>query len=496
MRRILEGLDPEQVFYYFEEISKIPRGTGNEKEISDYLVSFAIDNRLEVIKDQFFNVIIKKPASSGYEGLPHVILQGHMDMVCEKNSDSAHDFSKDPIPLKVDGDIIHTEGTTLGADNGIALAYMLSVLSSNDLHHPAIEAVFTSGEEGSMSGACNIDAGHLSGKLMINMDAESEGRLTISSAGGAAAKFIIDVRLEALPEGWLGYCIFVKGLKGGHSGADIHKNRANANKLLARILYELSTETCFKLKSISGGNKANAIPRESKAVIFVDPSKESLLLEKICVWEQMIVKEYEISDPQLHVVLEPEPNQKQAVGSSVFSEETKQKLIQCMFLIPDGVQGMSSRIKGLVESSANLGIVKADHSEITITVDLRSSEPNKKRYLIHLMKCLAKLLKCVILIRSDYPGWKYDPDSKLRALFQRVYRDQYGKDPELKAIHAGLECGILSEKLSGVDIVAIGPNIYEAHTPNEHLSIASAKNTYFFLLAVLENMKELVHENS
>lgn len=492
MRRILEGLDPEQVFYYFEEVCRIPRGTGNEKAISDFLVAFAIENRLEVIQDRYLNIIIKKPAYPGYEHLPAVILQGHMDMVCEKNNDCDHDFSKDPIRLKIDGDMIYAEGTTLGADNGIAVAYMLSVLSSKEARHPSIEALFTVGEEGSMVGAGNLDADYLSGRLMINLDAEKEGRLTVSSAGGAAAKLVIDARLEELPAGWIGYRVSVKGLKGGHSGGDINKNRANANKLLSRILYDLSEETYFKLKSINGGLKANAITRESEAVIFLDPGKKSLLEKRICEWELIFLKEYEISDPQLQIRLEPESKQTR----TVLSEETKLKLIQCLFLIPDGVHSMSSRISGLVESSTNLGIVKADTTEITITVDIRSSEPSKKQYLINRLKCLSKLVKCVIIIRSDYPGWKYNPDSKLCSLLQTVYHNQYGTDPELKAIHAGLECGILSEKLPGLDIVAIGPNIFEAHTPYEHLSITSARNTYDFLLAALENMKELGNESS
>ncbi len=490
MRRILEGLDPERVFYYFEEISRIPRGTGNEKAISNYLVTFANENHLEAIQDQVLNIIIKKPASPGYECAPTVILQGHMDMVCEKNNDSEHDFLKDPIRLKIDGDMIYAEGTTLGADNGIAVAYMLAILSSKEVLHPAIEALITVGEEGSMVGAVNVDPEYLSGRLMINMDAEKEGRLTISSAGGAAAKFIIDARFEDLPDGWIGYRISVKGLKGGHSGSDINKNRANANKLLARMLYDLSDEACFKLKSFNGGLKANAITRESESVIFIDPGKRSFVEKRILKWEQIFLKEYEISDPQLQVSMDLESNQTQ----TVFSEETKRKLIQCLILIPDGVHSMSSRISGLVESSRNLGIVKADATEITITVDIRSSEPSIKEFLINQLKCLSKLVKCVILIRSDYPGWKYQPESKLRTLFQTIYRNQYGKDPELKAIHAGLECGILSEKLTGVDIVAIGPNIFEAHTPYERLSITSVKNTYDFLLAVLENMKELGNE--
>jgi len=487
---ILAGLEPNDVFYYFEEISNIPRGTGNEKEISNYLVSFAIHNRLDVIKDQVLNIIIKKPASPGYENLPPVVLQGHMDMVCEKNKDTDHDFEIDPLCLKVKNDMIFAEGTTLGADNGIAVAYMLALLSSKAALHPAIEALITVGEEGSMVGARNLDPTYLSGRMLINMDAEKEGRLTISSSGGVAVKIIIDVRLENSHAGQEGYLLSVGGLKGGHSGADINKNRANANKVMGRILYDLSEEICFQLNSVNGGLKSNAITRESDAIIMIDPSQKSRLEERVHLWEKILMKEYQVSDPLIYVKLEKVENP----GEKVFSEETKLKLIHCLLLIPNGIQSMSSQFENLVESSTNLGIVKADKNEIILTVDIRSSEKSIKEYILNRFKSLSKLMKCVMLIRSDYPEWPYNPDSKLRTLFQRVYLNQYGKELELKAIHAGLECGILTEKLPGVDIVAMGPNVFEAHTPYEHLSITSAKKTYEYLLAVLENMKELEHE--
>lgn len=482
MRGVLDGLSPEKVFRYFEEISRIPRGTGNEKGISDHLVAFARQQGLEVIQDKALNVIIRKPAAEGYEAIPAVILQGHMDMVCEKNKDTIHDFGKDPISLRVEGDMIYAGNTTLGADNGIAVAYIMSILSSRELCHPAIEAVITTGEEGSMTGAFGLAPEMLSGRLLINLDAEKEGRLIVSSSGGVTARLEIETKHDIVPADCKAWRISIGGLRGGHSGADINKGRGNAIKLMGRMLNGLDREVDFLLKSVDGGMKANAITREAEAVIFINSIDKSSLEENVQRWEQVFKREYTLSDPGVFVRLESIDTE----DREVLSEDTKYKLISCIMLAPDGIQTMSMEVIGLVESSNNLGIVRTGKADIVLVNEIRSCEKSRKYHILEQFRCLAGVMGCGFVPSSDYPGWPYTPDSRLRKLFQRVYRERYGREAEIKAIHAGLECGILVERLDGLDAVSIGPDVFGAHTPEEHLSISSARNTYEYLLAVLE----------
>lgn len=482
MSGVFEELRQEKVFRYFEEISRIPRGTGNEKGISDFLADFARQQGLEVVQDKAMNVIIRKPAAEGYEAAPTVILQGHMDMVCEKNRDTVHDFSRDPISLRVEGDMIYAEGTTLGADNGIAVAYIMAVLSSKELRHPAIEALITAGEEGSMTGAFKLAPELISGRLLINLDAEKEGRLIVSSSGGVTAKLQIEAKHGAAPADYEAYRISIGGLRGGHSGADINKGRGNASKLMGRVLHGIDREMAFLLKSVDGGMKANAITREAVAVIFINRTEESSLVENVKQWEQIFKRELGTRDPGVYVKLEKADSE----YWEVLLEDTKYKLISSIMLAPDGIQTMSMEIPGLVESSTNLGIVRTGENEIVLVNEIRSCEESRKYHILEQFRCLAEAIGCSFDSGSDYPGWPYDPDSRLRKLLERVYLERYGGEAEVKAIHAGLECGILVERLAGLDAVAMGPNVYAAHTPEEHLSISSARNTYEYLLAVLE----------
>lgn len=475
----------KEVFRYFEEISAIPRGSGNEKRISDYLVAFAKEHGLEVIQDQALNVIIKKPAAKGYENAPTVILQGHMDMVCEKNRDTVHDFEKDPIRLRVVDDMIYAEGTTLGADDGIALAYGLALLASKDLPHPALEVLFTSDEENTMSGAPAVDAGKLKGRLLINLDSEEEGRFLVSSAGGLKVKLIIPVKWETAPQGLSAYKLAIGGLKGGHSGAEIDKGRGNANKLMGRLLNNIRRKCGIHIASISGGLKSNAIPREAEVLLLAEPGGRSSLEAAVKEQEEIFRNELRAADAEIHIKLEDASDKVERV----FSRETADRVAASLMLVPNGIQSMSMEIKGLVESSTNLGVVETKDKEVWLVNEIRSSVRSLKNNIFSQIETLAEAMGGSTAVESDYPEWEYNPDSKLRPLFIKVYKEIYKKEPEIVAIHAGLECGVFMNKLKGLDAISLGPDMHDVHTPNEHLSIPSTERVYELLLAVLKEMK-------
>lgn len=476
-----------EVFRYFEEISAIPRCSGKEKQISDYLVEFAKKHDLEVIQDEAFNVIIKKPAAPGYESAPTVILQGHMDMVCEKNKGTEHDFEKDPLRLRIIDDMIYASDTTLGADNGIAIAYALSLLSSKNIPHPAIEAVFTADEENTMSGALTLDTSVLKGKLLINLDSEEEGRILVSSAGGTKANMSIELKREKAPENFTALRILIGGLRGGHSGIEIDKGRGNANKLLGRLLDGLSKEIQFYIADIGGGLKSNAIPRESETVVLIDAAEREKAEKIIMKWENIFKNELKTADPELFIKIE-ETDKK--IGT-VYSKETAERIISSIILTPNGIQSMSMDIKGLVESSTNLGIIIAEEKRICFVSEIRSSVNSLKRSIFNQICRLAECMEGKVEVESDYPEWEYNPDSKLRPVFVRVYKEMFGKEPEVVAIHAGLECGVLMSKMKGLDAVSIGPDMFDVHTPKEHISIASTERTWEYLLEVLKEMKNV-----
>lgn len=485
MNMILEGLEPKSVWQYFEEISRIPRGSGNEKQISDYLVDFANKHHLDVIQDNALNVIIKKPGTSGYEDAPAVILQGHMDMVCEKNKDTKHDFLKDPIHLKVNGDFVEAEGTTLGADNGIAIAYCLALLSSEDIPHPPLEVVITTNEETGMEGAAELDASKLAGKILINMDSEEEGEFLVSCAGGARAHLILKPEWVSGKKEGAVYSIQIRNLKGGHSGQEIDKGRGNANKMMGRILFDLQEKISFNLISVNGGLKDNAIPREMDAVVQVNDNDVSKLTEIIDQWNEIFKNEYSTSDGDVTVKLELVRES----TDEILSAETKKKVIDVLTLIPNGIQSMSMDMQGLVESSTNLGVVITDKDKIQFISAVRSSVKTRKYAIINQIKRLADVVGAEFFTRGEYPAWQYTTHSKIRNLFEKVYEEMYGKKSRINAIHAGVECGFFAEKIEGIDMISFGPDMYDVHTPDERLSISSAKRTWEFLLAVLKEIK-------
>lgn len=482
----IEDIIKERVFYHFLEISKIPRGSGNEKQISDYLLSFGRKLGLECVQDSALNIIIKKQASKGYEKAPTVIIQGHMDMVCEKNGDIIHDFTNDPIKLVVKDDYIYADNTTLGGDDGIALAYAMAILEDNTIAHPPIEVLITTDEETGMTGVNALKAEYLNGKIVLNLDSEEEGKLWVSCAGGIRTQSTLPINWINKKENTKEFVLEIKGLKGGHSGADIHLGKGNANKLMGRLLREISKEIDFNLVSLNGGAKDNAIPREAMAVISIDKCKENKLLEvktKVC---QTLGKEFGKKDPELKI---PFSEYKEKI-EKVFSDETTAKAVNLSYLYPNGVNTVSAEIEGLTESSTNLGVVITKENSIEYHSAVRSSVLSLKEELVERNKCLTEILGGTFTANAGYPEWPYKTDSKIREICKEVFSRMYGKEPEVVAIHAGLECGILKEKLGDLDMISFGPDIIDIHTPNEHMSISSVRRCYEYILEVLKEIKE------
>lgn len=487
MSRRLEGIKPERVFYYFEEISKIPRCSFHEEKISNFLKEFGKEQKLETIQDEALNIIIKKPGTFDYENSPTVILQGHMDMVCEKEEDSNHDFSKDFLKLKVEGDFLEAEGTTLGGDNGIAVAMALALLESKDIPHPPLEVVFTTNEESGMDGVKALDPKHINGRILINIDSEEEGTILVSCAGGERNKVTIPIDWQSieLTEDKIIYSIKISGLQGGHSGMEIHKGRGNANKIIARILAFVKDECKYDLVHIEGGSKTNAIPRNGKAIIVLEREDESIFLQAIEALENEIQKELASSDSNFKLIIEKVDKE----VDKVFTEDSFNRTIAALTLIPTGVQSMSMDMEGLVESSNNLGIVNTLDKEVTIESAIRSSKETLKSNISKQIKTVADIVNGKWESYGSYPAWEYSKDSQIREIFKRVYKTQYGEDINVAAIHAGLECGIFAEKFHDMDMISFGPDMYGVHTPEEKLSIESTKRTYNLLLNVLKEIK-------
>lgn len=482
--KILQNLEPKAVFQYFEEISNIPRGSGNEKGISDYLLNFGKELGLESIQDEALNVIIKKPGTPGYENAPTVIIQGHMDMVCEKNNGVEHDFEKDPLKLRIVDDYIYATDTTLGADNGIAVAYAMAILASNDIPHPPIEVLLTTDEETGMSGAMAIKKENLQGKILINLDNEEEGYLLVSCAGGVRSTATLKVDEQEIGSKKL-IKINISGLKGGHSGMDIIKERGNSNKILGRVLKGLLREVKFNLVSLNGGSKNNAIPREAEAIIAVNPNDENTAIEVINNWNNIIENELRAQDPGLKI----EASITDSKTCKEFTDESTKKVVDLLYIYPNGINTKSTEIEGLVESSTNLGVLTTKDGVVEFDSAIRSSIPSLKEEIVLRSKTIVELLGGKFETTSDYPGWEYDPNSKVRDICQKVHKDMYGKEAKIVAIHAGVECGLFNEKLGNLDMISFGPNLYDVHTPDEHMSISSVKNCYEYLLGILKEIR-------
>ena len=480
MKRVLQDLKPQSVFKYFEEISQIPRGSGNEKEISNYLKKFGEDLGLETIQDEYLNIIIRKPATKGYENAPCVMIQGHMDMVCEKNKDTDHDFTKDPLKLRVEDGMIYATGTTLGADNGIAVAMGMAILSDNSIEHPEIEFLVTVDEEAGMSGAMNLDGSQLKAKYILNLDSEEEGYILVSCAGGATAKSTLPIEYTNISGDKVGLTIDIKGLLGGHSGMDIIKQRGNSNKLLGRLLNLLSID--YDLAKVSGGSKNNAIPRESECIIAVNKNSVDEVKKQISDIEKIFKNELKTSDPGLVIEVSDTDVEK------VFTPEFKDKVIKMYNLMPNGVQTMSMDIEGLVESSTNLGVVVNSDNDILFESAVRSSVSTLKDDILNRMDLLTQSLKGSFKVESSYPAWEYAKGSKLEEICIEAYEKLTGKKPTIMALHAGLECGLLLSKMNGAEAISFGPDMFDVHTPNEHLDVKSTENTWDYLLTILKSI--------
>ena len=484
----IEKLYPEKVFHYFSEISKIPRASKKEKEISDWLVKFAKERKLKVIQDEHYNVIIKKKATEGYEDFSPLILQGHMDMVWEKNKDTEFDFSTQGIELVIDGDFLKANGTTLGADNGIAVAYALAILDSDDIKHPALEVVITTDEEDGMSGVVNLDFDEFDGKTLINLDTEEYGEVYVSSAGGTRTetKFIFETK--KIGNGYTPISIEVKGLSGGHSGAEIHKNLGNSIKILSEVLYHLSKRYEMSLVHIDGGGKVNAIPREAVAEIAVKLDGDSIdELKKLAgLAFENILKDFKVSDksPILAIEKIEEKNLGISLGDTL-------NIINFLHEVPNGVLEMSKHIEGLVETSINIGFISTEIVDGNVKIRIKSlarsmaNDPLNK--LVEEVTDLTRKHDANIKIAASNPSWEYKEDSKIRELIEKSFKEITGNEPVIKAIHAGLECGVFTQNIKDVDVVSIGPNIYGAHTPEERMDIKSVGETWEWLLKILEN---------
>ena len=477
----ISNLESAKVFHFFEEISKIPRPSFHEKAISEYLVNFAKERNLEARADDAFNVVIKKPGTKGYENAKTVAIQGHTDMVCEKNKDVEHDFLKDPIKLIYDGDILKADRTTLGSDNGIAVAMALAVLDSNNIEHPPIEAIFTSCEESGMEGVNALDVSDLKASIFLNIDSDEEGIFTVGCAGGIKCTIDIPVSFENNSNN--SYCLGVYGLMGGHSGIDVNKGRANSNKLLARLLNTLSKNIDFSLNKIEGGAKDNAIPREAEAIISLDDKNLALLNEKLKEIEKIYKEEYKNTDANLALKIAPVDKAEKS-----FIKEDFYKIINAIMIMPNGVQTMSTDIEGLVESSINLGVVSTTDNGIEIIASIRSAVSSKKELIMEQVELFINSIGGKIQFRGDYPAWEYKKDSVIRDKCVEVYKEIYNKEPKLEIIHAGLECGLFAKKMPSLDLVSFGPNLYDIHTPDERASISSIDRTWKFLLKLLKQL--------
>ena len=476
----LSNIEPKEVFGFFEQLCDIPHGSGNLQQISDFLVSFAKERNLEVTQDKELNVIIKAPGSKGYEDKEPVILQGHMDMVAVKNDDCDIDMKKDGLRVTTDGEFVWAEGTSLGGDDGIAVAYCLALLDSKDIPHPPLEVVITTNEETGMYGATAIDLSSLKSKKMINIDNEKEGQFITSCAGGARVHSVLSLKQEEA-EG-VKCKISVDGLLGGHSGEMIKCGRGNANHILIRTILEaIRATSAVKIIRVNGGVADNAIPSTAVGEIVVPAGDVDTVKKSVAKTLSEVKGELEIKDDNVEISFD----QIESGKFTAFTTEESLKVCNMISIMPDGVQAMSATVAGLVETSLNLGILKTDDGKVFADQSVRSSVESSKKVLINKLLTIGGMYGAEMSISGEYPGWKYRQHSELRDHMVEVYKKLYGKEPELMAIHAGLECGILSEKIEGLDCISIGPDMKDIHSAKEKLSVKSTANVWEYLKAVL-----------
>lgn len=478
-----EKLYPQRVFYYFEQIAAIPHGSRNTKAISDYLVNFAKEHNLVWYQDENNNVVIVKEASAGYEAAEPIIIQGHMDMVCEKEKGVDIDFEKDGLKLYIDGDFLKAEGTTLGGDDGIAVAYALALLDSQEIAHPKLEVVITVDEEIGMLGAEAIDLSMLTGHTMLNIDSDVEGSFLTGCAGGMAVN--VTLPIKRVMQSGEKVALTITGLEGGHSGSEIDKEHGNANILMGRLLRALFEETPFGIISLAGGLKDNAIPRECVTELLVPQENVNLVKEIADKLDIELKKEFMTADPSVCIEFEDLGKKEE----SILDFGSVSRVIFYLRSVPNGVQHMSQVMHGMVETSLNLGIMELKEDALHTVTSIRSSVGTRKADLLDRVTAIVELLGGEAEVEGDYPAWEYKQDSSLRPQIAKVYKQLYGKDPVFETIHAGLECGLLSEKIKNLDCVSFGPDNFDIHTPKERLSISSTGRVWDFIVEFLRQAK-------
>ncbi len=476
----LKNLQPERVFYYFEEITKIPHGSGDMDKISSFCVDFAKEHNLKYYCDEANNVVIYKNGTNTLKNSEPIILQGHLDMVCQKTENGTIDFSKDALDVFIDGDFIKAKNTTLGADNGIAVACILAILESDSYTHPPIEALFTTDEEIGMIGATKLDTSVLTGKKMINIDSEEDDTMTVSCAGGSDFKVFFNFEKEDVTG--TGIDLILKGLQGGHSGIEIDKGRVNSNILAGRVLNHLKS-TGFDLLSIDGGNKTNAITNLTKIRLCVNNKDE--FIKEATEYLEVIKSEFAVREPDFTYQITPLEN-----GTfKAISKESANAIIYALACVPNGVVDMSTEIKGLVETSLNLGILTTKENSTEIHISLRSNKESAMISLENKLKTFFSILPCEFSIFDKYPSWEFNNNSVLQKLYKDIYENETGKALKVEAIHAGLECGVFASKIKDFDCISIGPTMFDVHTVKERLSVSSTEGIFKILLKVLENCR-------
>lgn len=477
----LNQLEPKAVWTYFEQITRVPRPSKKEEKIRDFLMSFGQQHNLETSRDGIGNVLICKPASLGYENRPVVVLQSHMDMVCEKNSDVSHDFNIDPIQTIVEGDWVKANGTTLGADDGIGMAAQMAILADKDLKHGPLECLFTVDEETGLSGADALEPGFLKGNTLLNLDSEDEGELFIGCAGGVDTVATISFKRKPVPKRSYAYRLSVKGLKGGHSGDDIHKGLGNSNKIVNRFLWSNGVELDLRLAWFDGGNLRNAIPREASAVVVVPYDREQAFMERFERYAAIIRNELSLTDSG--VVLQVE---KVALPEFVINRKAQNRLLNALYACPHGVMAMSYSMPGMVETSTNLASVKfIDDDKILITTSQRSDRNSSRFDMAQMVESVFNLAGCEVTHSDGYPGWQPNPNSSIVKHMADTYERMFGVKPVVRSIHAGLECGLFLEKYPSMDMVSFGPTLRGVHSPDEKIHIGTVVKFYDLLIEVL-----------
>jgi len=481
VKSVIEGLEPKLVWEHFYEISQIPRESGNEKAVGQYIIDVAKRNKLSYKEDASGNIIVSCPASPGMEKRPSVVIQGHTDMVCEKNNDTVHDFTRDPIKLIRDGDWIRADGTTLGADNGIGVCCALALMDDPSLIHPPMEYLFTIDEETGLTGASDLKNDFVNSRILINLDSEEEGTFYIGCAGGKHTVLRHQIDWQSPASGSRAYKIKIGGLRGGHSGLSIHEGLGNSIKLLSRVLYGLREKSPFQLAEFAGGNKHNAIPREAYAIIFLSEEHQQKMESYIAKMDANFKNELRFVDKDVFLSAAPVQGK-----TRVFSAAMQDALINMVYAMPHGVMAMSHAVEGLVETSTNMAIVETKEDRLELLTSQRSSVASSIIDIADKVKALGEIAGFEVEQGGGYPAWEPNPDSMLLKNAKKVYQEMYGEAPEVKAIHAGLECGIIGEKFPGMDMISFGPTIQGAHSPDERVHIPAVKNCWEYLLALLK----------